>query len=539
MKSYGAVNDSAGCKDNESVSVAETENNSNAWRYGSHAVRSVGILAFVLLFAAGIARNEGNNIDTQKVEMLGSAGPYDDGHDINQPFFYDDQLVDHFSDDASTWTHRYYKSTKYFDGPGSPVFLIVGGEASLEKMLYPFVTEHLAPRFGAAVIEIEHRFYGPYRPIINREATTEELLELLTPQQAMADMVQLTKHFKEELGCLKYDRTSADYCPVITVGGSYPGFLSAMFRLAYPEFVDIAYASSAPLKLYDQSASQYSYYDVVTKASERLSPGCAKAVRDTLDDASDKILGSSSVENVLAKLNICNEEVPRFTKDLASLNENVMMSVTFAFANYDMDAYPPGEDLMLYKACQVFQHGKNDSLATLKKYFEFDGDNYPTSDASCVDLSAALEGNGNDDRMWDFQVCTSLVNPIGTSDTSMFYPHDWTLSEQEDDCQVSFGVSPKPGALANALGFRDLVKAGASRILFTNGLQDMWSGGSYLENVSDSILALNFENGAHHSDLSHVGPSDKDTDDIKAGFVQITYILSQWLDEIRAENKVD
>ena len=37
--------------------------------------------------------------------------------------------------------------------------------------------------------------------------------------QAMADMVQLTKHFKEELDCLKYDRNSENYCPVVTVGG--------------------------------------------------------------------------------------------------------------------------------------------------------------------------------------------------------------------------------------------------------------------------------------------------------------------------------
>jgi lysosomal Pro-X carboxypeptidase len=65
----------------------------------------------------------------------------------------------------------------------------------------------------------------------------------------------------------------------------------------------------------------------------------------------------------------------------------------------------------------------------------------------------------------------------------------------------------------------------------------MWAGGSYLENVTDSIIALNFENGAHHSDLSHVGPTDKDTDDTKAGFVKITNILAGWLDEIRTEAK--
>jgi lysosomal Pro-X carboxypeptidase len=38
-------------------------------------------------------------------------------------------------------------------------------------------------------------------------------------------------------------------------------------------------------------------------------------------------------------------------------------------------------------------------------------------------------------------------------------------------------------------------------------------------NVSNTVTAINFINGAHHSDLSHVGPSDADTDDIKHGYV--------------------
>jgi hypothetical protein len=130
-------------------------------------------------------------------------------------------------------------------------------------MLYPFVTEHLAPHFGAAVVQVEHRFYGRYRPIVGREATVNELLELLTPQQAMADNVRLGREFARGLGCSTH-RNSSDYCPIITVGGSYPGFLSAMLRVVYPDYADASYASSAPLKLYDQSTSQNVYYDIVS-----------------------------------------------------------------------------------------------------------------------------------------------------------------------------------------------------------------------------------------------------------------------------------
>jgi hypothetical protein len=53
--------------------------------------------------------------------------------------------------------------------------------------------------------------------------------------------------------------------------------------------------------------------------------------------------------------------------------------------------------------------------------------------------------------------------------------------------------------------------------------------GGLQHNISDTLLALNFENGAHHSDLSGVGPSNRDTDDIKKGFVQIKNILEDWL----------
>ena len=51
-------------------------------------------------------------------------------------------------------------------------------------------------------------------------------------------------------------------CPVITIGGSYPGWLSAMMRLRYPAVVDAAYSASAPMKFYSHEVDQYEYYKV-------------------------------------------------------------------------------------------------------------------------------------------------------------------------------------------------------------------------------------------------------------------------------------
>jgi len=519
---------------------------------------SVSLILILVVSGHNAASSKSGNGVATNVDV-------EDFHDENQELFYDDQLVNHFDDNKSTWSNRYYKSTNYFEGPGHPIFLVVGGEGALDHgMLYPFVTQHLAPRFGASVIQIEHRFYGPYQPIMGREATVAELVELLTPQQAMADMIQLTKHFKEELNCSHYDRSSPNYCPVITVGGSYPGFLSAMFRLAYPDFVDISYASSAPLKLYAQTADQNAYYDIVTKAADRLSPGCADAVRVTLEEAKEQIKEFSSVKEAVKSMKMCTDTVPEYITTLKTLSDDVMMAIGFSFADYDMDAYPPSEELGLYKACQVYQDETLSSMEKVADFFQLlkedaeEEEEYPgliaDEDRDCFDLSIFLpdgdnpriatsdwsgSGGGNDGKMWDFQLCTTLIDPIGFSEESMFPARVWTYEDLTNYCQLRYveEVTPQPLALVRNLQFDDLVGMGASKILFTNGLQDMWSGGSYLENLSDSILAVNFENGAHHSDLSHVGPSDKDTEDIREGFVKITNILNNWLNEIKDENE--
>ena len=97
-----------------------------------------------------------------------------------------------------------------------------------------------------------------------------------------------------------------------------------------------------------------------------------------------------------------------------------------------------------------------------------------------------------------------------------------------------FGVRPQPRALADAWGFDELGSAGlTSRIIFTNGINDGWSVGSIVKNISDSLVAINMPNGAHHSDLSHSPPSPDDTPDITAGRAQAAELLSTWLDEVR------
>jgi len=147
-------------------------------------------------------------------------------------------------------------------------------------------------------------------------------------------------------------------------------------------------------------------------------------------------------------------------------------------------------------------------------------------------------GTGHNGEIWDLQTCTFLVERIGFSPRSMFPNRPWTMDWLRSHCAARFGVEPKPFEYRKRWRFDDLVKgANATRILFTNGLNDGWSVGGIKEDLSDSILALNLETGAHHSDLSHQGPTEADTKEVKKAFRKISKILDNWLDEVKRESR--
>ena len=464
--------------------------------------------------------------------------------------------------------------------------MIIGGEgANNNGMLYPYITDVLARRFDAIVVQPEHRFYGPYPPVPYDSVTSETLLDVFTPEQAMYDMIRLvTVHLREGgnvlYGCSS-DRTSTNYCPLITIGASYPGFLSSLFRIVHPDVVDAAYASSAPLLMYAQISDNAKYYDIVTDAADITSPGCANSVRDTLSDVERMIMESRTADEAAHKVGVCGGDMlPKPLRHKRDLVDALNLMAVYGFANYDMGNYPPGYDTSMYRICRVFQDPELDSVSTMKAYLreqlleQWEDDNgcdmatvHCTDEMraaylletyggrDCFDMRPELDddvpdgyeevydGRKYDDmNMWNFQTCTNVIFLAGQSRYSMFLESEATYRDLERDCVDMFGhdVVPRPTELNDRWHFapaHDLVNvANASRILFTNGLQDMWSGGSYLETLSASLPVINFEMGAHHSDLTHTSveyDEIHDTDEIRAGKVRIADILGSWIEEIR------
>ena len=171
------------------------------------------------------------------------------------------------------------------------------------------------------VVEPEHRGYGASQPTGSFDTRN---LGLLTPQQALADAAALVLSIQQQRGCT--GRTPGETrCPVIAIGGSYPGWLAAMMRMRYPAVVDIAYSGSSPMKFYAQAVDQYAYYAVITESARRASPQCPDAVRRML---AATLASAASKDTIIAKLNLCTPLPPYIEAgDMALLVDELSMVV--------------------------------------------------------------------------------------------------------------------------------------------------------------------------------------------------------------------
>lgn len=457
---------------------------------------------------------------------------------VPAPPQYWNQSVDHFSINSATFVQRFYENATSFGGAGSPIICILGGEGGISPstgIFYPSIIL-LAARLGALIIEPEHRFYGASLPVSPYDT---QQMALLTPQQALADAAAFIQYRQRAYGCS--GENGQPRCPVVTVGGSYPGFLSAMMRLRYPAVVDIAYAASAPMGFYSQAVAQGAYYALVTASAEKAVAGCAAATRSML---AQTLASAASMGAIVAGANLC-DPIPSYIDTLELLMQEVSMVVMYTFADLNMANWPPPATALQEACAGIVATTPSSPWGALAGFLGGFGAAASAS-AACYNLSAQLPaganatissgdwsgvGVGDDGASWDFETCTLLVETIGTNNvTDMFIPRNSTMDWLSAHCAARFGVVPQPRLLADTWGFdADRLADVTSNIIFTNGLNDGWSAGGIQVNLSDTLLAFNMPNGAHHSDLSHNWPSPEDTPDVTATREAVAQTIEAWL----------
>ncbi|GCB75718.1 hypothetical protein scyTo_0017378 [Scyliorhinus torazame] len=150
------------------------------------------------------------------------------------------QPLDHFNRrNNGTFQQRYWVNAGLWEQQRGPVFLFIGGEGALTPYSV-LAGEHvdLARKYRALLVSLEHRYYGAS---INPDGLSDQNIQLLSSQQALADLATFHEFIKQQYALTRNNRW-------ICFGGSYPGSLSAWFRLKFPHLVFAAVASSAPVR---------------------------------------------------------------------------------------------------------------------------------------------------------------------------------------------------------------------------------------------------------------------------------------------------
>ena len=140
--------------------------------------------------------------------------------------------IDHFDYQSSaTYRQRYWVNDVYCqDKTTCPIFVYICGEYTCSVPAFRFYPFMIGAAHGAQLFVVEHRYYGESQPFA--DWSTENLVHL-SSEQALADLAVF----------LNAQGAGADKKTMV-IGGSYPGALSAWFRVRYPQIALASWSSS-------------------------------------------------------------------------------------------------------------------------------------------------------------------------------------------------------------------------------------------------------------------------------------------------------
>uniref|UniRef100_A0A7I4CCV6 Serine carboxypeptidase S28 family protein n=1 Tax=Physcomitrium patens TaxID=3218 RepID=A0A7I4CCV6_PHYPA len=295
------------------------------------------------------------------------------------------QRLDHFSSqDRREFQQRYYEFLDYFKDPNAPIFLRICGESTCSGIPNDYLLV-LAKKFGAAVVSLEHRYYGESSPF---EELTTDNLKYLSSKQALFDLASYRNFYQESIN-KKFNTTEKEN-PWIVFGVSYPGALSAWFRLKFPHLVRGSLSSSGVVL----AVHNYTAFDQQVAAS--AGPACANALRDVTQEV-DKALTSNShkIKALFGVEQLKNDGDFRYLLADAAAE-------AFQYGNPDILCLP---------LVAAYSSGQNvvAAYAEFVKLFFFGifGVNPISYDQEHLKLTKSGPDTG--DRQWWYQVCTEVA----------------------------------------------------------------------------------------------------------------------------------
>ncbi|XP_049745599.1 lysosomal Pro-X carboxypeptidase isoform X3 [Elephas maximus indicus] len=406
----------------------------------------------------------------------------------NYSILYFKQKVDHFGFDINkTFKQRYLIADKYWKKDGGSILFYTGNEGDIIWFCNNTDSRHL---------------------------------NFLTSEQALADFAKLIKHLKQTI-------PGAENQPVIAVGGSYGGMLAAWFRMKYPHLVVGALAASAPIWQFEDLVPCGIFMEIVTRDFKKSGPNCSESIRRSWNVINRLATTSSGLQWLSEALHLCSPLTDfqdfRMLKDWIS---ETWVNLAMVDYPYECNFLQPLPAWPIKVVCQYFKDPKvSDQLLVqnlfqaLNVYYNYSGQ------VKCLNISeTATSSLGS--LGWSYQACTEIIMPFCTNGVNdMFEPRSWDLEELSDDCFKEWGVRPRPFWITTLYGGKNI--SSHRNIIFSNGELDPWSGGGVTKNITDTLVAINIADGAHHLDLRASNALDPKTV-LLARSLEVRY-MKQWI----------
>jgi lysosomal Pro-X carboxypeptidase len=307
--------------------------------------------------------------------------------------------------------------------------------------------------------------------------------------------------------------------------------------MKYPHITQGAIASSAPIAQFGDLTPPNRFMQIITKTFNESLPRtgdnfyCADYIKQGFE-LFQKLADQGDYTTLAKRFRVCKPLVGYDYIKLRYFVETAIMYMAMIDYPVPSDFLQPVPAWPVTATCKVIKSivtNSSDPYKLLDALSGIDNVYYNGSGKlTCFDINQGISPDLGDDG-WDYQSCTEMVMPIGStpSPDNMFLPAPWDLQAFIKNCQNKWKVTPRPNWAIDYYGGRN-IKA-ASNIVFANGDLDPWMGGGIVESVSDSVIALIIENGAHHLDLRSA--SDQDPKSVVQARQTHVEHIKKWIDE--------
>ncbi|OTA99650.1 hypothetical protein M426DRAFT_16251 [Hypoxylon sp. CI-4A] len=214
------------------------------------------------------------------------------------------QKVNHTPDASSTtFKQRYQLITQYFE-PGGPILFVQSAEAGMPVINASDFMDY-APKLGALVAMLEHRFFGDlrsgsYPPGYDPMNISTTVFNSLTLDNVLQDGVSFVNWIKGTV-------EGAAKSKAIYGSSSYGGFLAVSARMRYPDTFYGAIASSPALNSFGPLGSNQYKFDSAAWASD-VYDAASKDASSKIQAAMlqfKKCIPDNTCDTTLSDLNVC------------------------------------------------------------------------------------------------------------------------------------------------------------------------------------------------------------------------------------------